>query len=113
MLLDELPAPVGAVITAYDPQGVLCGQFTVKQVGTFGFHHVYGDDVTTPDRDEGAERGDLITFHVNGRVATADTLPIWRADGAILKVNLSASTKIIPKVTRAYQNFPNPFNPET
>ena len=113
VLLDELPAPVGAVITAYDPQGVLCGQFTVKQAGTFGFHHVYGDDVTTPDRDEGAERGDRITFHVNGRVATADTLPIWRADGAILKVNLSASTKIIPEVTRAYQNFPNPFNPET
>ena len=114
VLIDGRPAPLGTVISAYDPQGVLCGKFTVRQAGTFGFHHVYGDDWTTPERDEGAERGDRITFHVNGQVATADTLPIWSVDGAIWKVNLSAkSLKAIPKVTRLYQNFPNPFNPET
>ena len=47
----------GDIVTAYDPQGVLCGRCVVKQKGLYGFLHVYGDDPDTP-RDEGARPGD-------------------------------------------------------
>ena len=112
IFIDGEPAPVGTVITAYDPQGVLCSRYTIKKAGRFGFQHVYGDDKTTPI-DEGAKRGDVITFYVNGQPAISDEIPIWLADGALIEINLRAHAPFIPKFSMLYQNFPNPFNPET
>lgn len=63
--VDEELTP-GDVVTAYDTDGVLCGKTTVKDQGQYGFIHVYGDDPHTPDVDEGAVEGDVITFEVNG-----------------------------------------------
>mgnify|MGYP005837384671 CR=1 FL=1 len=54
-------AEAGDEIAAFDPQGVLCGQFTVSAAGYYGWLHVYGDDPATP-QDEGASPGDLLTF---------------------------------------------------
>ncbi len=65
------PAPVGSLVEAFDPQGVLCGKFMVDTVGKYGFMPVYGDDSRTTDVDEGAVQGDNISFTVNGRTATA------------------------------------------
>ena len=63
--------PVGSIITAYDPDSVLCGLDTVTMAGAFGFMPVYGDEpVTTPGLDEGAETNDTITFKINGITAT-------------------------------------------
>ena len=42
--LDGAPVPAGAVIDAYDPQGVHCGTFTVATAGVWGVMHVYADD---------------------------------------------------------------------
>jgi len=112
ILIDGEPAPVGTVITAYDPQGVLCSRYTVKKAGRFGFQHVYGDDKTTPI-DEGAQRGDAITFYVNGQPAISDEPSVWISDGALIEINLRAHAPFIPKFSMLYQNFPNPFNPET
>ena len=112
VLIDGESAPVGTVITAYDPQGVLCGRYTVKKAGRFGFQHVYGDDRTTPI-DEGAKRGDVITFYVNGQPAISDEPSVWISDGALIEINLRASKPFVPKFSMLYQNFPNPFNPET
>ena len=67
--LDGAPIPVGAVVTAYDPDGVWCGEFTVTTVGQYGFLPVYGNDSTT-DVDEGAVAGDTISFRINGYDAT-------------------------------------------
>jgi hypothetical protein len=60
-----LPLQPGDVITATDPDGVLCGVATVATAGQF-LIHVYGDDqMTTPGIDEGAVGGDEITFWLN------------------------------------------------
>ena len=58
--------PVGAIVAAFDPQGVMCGQFTVTHVAWYGLMPCYGDDSTTP-QDEGAVVGDPLRFTVNGR----------------------------------------------
>ena len=85
------PISVGPVIEALDPDSVLCGRFVVVQEGFYGFLHVYGDDPTTPDIDEGAVDGDLISFYVNGEFAGV-TPPesSWRVGnpGGIFQVDL-------------------------
>ena len=50
------PVPVDAVIVAFDPQGVQCGEFTVVEEGKYGFLPCYRDDDTTPE-DDGADPG--------------------------------------------------------
>ncbi len=79
--LNGQPAPVGTVVDAFDPQGVHCGTFTVGisgagsgLPGNYGFLHVYGDDDTSLAVDHGAESGDLISFEVNGKTATASLI---------------------------------------
>ena len=57
----------GDVVEAFDPEGVLCGQFFVETDGAYGFMPVYRDDsLTTPLLDEGCDPGDLITVKLNG-----------------------------------------------
>jgi hypothetical protein len=76
------PLLPGSVIEAYDPQGVLCGQWNMVQAGTYGFMPVYRNDPFTPGIDEGAEPGDLITVTVDGYVATMANGPIyWGTNG--------------------------------
>jgi hypothetical protein len=83
------PLHPGDVVTAYDPQGVLCGRFVVVERGVYGFLHVYGDDPLTPE-DEGALTGDLITLEVNGRPVSpcGPEEPIWRGDGELIRVDI-------------------------
>ena len=79
---------VGDIVTAYDPDGVLCGSVTVNHEGAYGFLHVYADDEMT-ERDEGARTGDLILFEVNGIEVTPDghNVPVWKNDGDQVRVN--------------------------
>ncbi|MCK4522480.1 MAG: hypothetical protein KAU20_07945 [Nanoarchaeota archaeon] len=67
--LDGQPVPIGTVITTYDPDGVLCGQFTITTEGQFSFDCA-GDDPDTSGIDEGGEPGDIITFYMDGILAT-------------------------------------------
>lgn len=78
------------VVTATDPQGVVCGRYVVKTAGIYGFMHVYGDDKTTL-KDEGATTGDALIFKVNGRKvrAAGPDAPVWTGDGECINVNLS------------------------
>jgi len=64
-----LPVPVGAVIGAFDPGGVQCGEFTVDKAGEYGLMPCYRDDATTPE-DDGADPGDVISFTINNLPAT-------------------------------------------
>jgi len=70
----------GDVITAEDPDGVVCGVAYVDLAGEYSIH-VYGDDtLTTPGVDEGAVGGDEITFYLNCDCPlTADNL--WTNHG--------------------------------
>ncbi|MGQ9594642.1 MAG: golvesin C-terminal-like domain-containing protein, partial [Anaerolineae bacterium] len=85
------PVPLGAVVEAYDPDGVRCGYFVVNTPGSYGLMPVYGDDPMTPE-DEGAEAGDTISFTINGFPATpmGPDGPTWTAHGDLRHVELNA-----------------------
>jgi len=91
--LDGQPLPAGTVITVRDPEGILCGEFTVTQVGRYGLMPVYGDELSTATK-EGPAPGDSLDFYINGIKATV-TGPdesVWTAMGDLKQVNLTAST---------------------
>ncbi|KPL14430.1 MAG: hypothetical protein AMS26_10845 [Bacteroides sp. SM23_62] len=85
------PVQIGDVISAEDPDSVICGIFTVDKPAYYGFMPVYKDDDTTPGIDEGAQPGDTITFRINGYLA--ETLgpdnPVWTSHASILHVDLN------------------------
>jgi len=89
--LNGNPIPVGALIDAYDPDGIHCGRDTVHTVGHYGFFPVYRDDIYTSGIDEGAAPDDTITIYINGVEATttgpAD--PVWTSAFAMLRVDLT------------------------
>nr|MBN2278142.1 T9SS type A sorting domain-containing protein [candidate division Zixibacteria bacterium] len=84
MIDGEAIAP-GTIITAYDPDGVLCGVIPVKDDGSYGFMPIYRDDIFS-DFDEGAEPGDLITFRINGRQVVTDPAILWTQNGDIFEL---------------------------
>ncbi|MBM3241056.1 hypothetical protein FJZ31_32635 [Candidatus Poribacteria bacterium] len=110
--LDGQPAPIGTEITAYDPQGVLCGKYIVdKKEGLYGYMHVYGDDtIQTPDVDEGASAGDIITFYINNFPTTTNpSSPQWVQD-SIQQVDLSAISGVPWETTKLlYGADPRPI----
>jgi hypothetical protein len=75
---------VGNIITAKDPQGVICGQFTIKRAGNYGFLHVYADDLST-SVDEGAKAGDNITFYSKNKSVGSG---IWDSSKDIINLDL-------------------------
>ena len=101
--LDGSPVPVGAVVNAYDPDGVWCGTFTVHTTGEYGFLIVYRDDVSTTAVDEGASPGDTITFYINGHLALPldPDAPVWTANGDIIQLNLEGHSNYDPIITSA------------
>jgi len=88
--LDGAPLPVGSVITVLDPDGVVCGAYSVARTGGYGLMPVYGDDPDT-EMDEGAVPGDCLEFQING--VTAGTLgpddPVWTTMGVAKNVDLA------------------------
>jgi hypothetical protein len=95
--LNTNPVPVGAVIRAYDPDGVLCGEFQVNTRGSYGLMAVYRDDTFTTVVDEGAEPGDTLRFTVDGLPArtVGPDAAVWTQNGAVLSVDLAAE-KVFP-----------------
>jgi hypothetical protein len=91
--LDGEPLPVGAVVRAYDPTGVLAGRTEVTLEGWY-LVSVYGDDPQTPDLDEGAVAGDPIAFTVDGypAVPLGPEAPVWAGSGSRVHVELRACT---------------------
>jgi len=89
--INGLPIPIGTVVTAFDPQNVLCGRFVTDSIGVYGTLHVYGDDFTTDTIDEGAVGGDHITFKINGKVAykLGPANDLWVGMGATRTMNLA------------------------
>jgi len=82
--------PVGSVVRAYSPKGVLCGQFTVKTSGAYGMMPVYRADSTSNPVIPGAQPGDTIHFTINNipAVPLGPKVPIWTTNGDVEKVNL-------------------------
>ncbi len=99
-------APIGSVIKAYDPRGLLVGVDTfgvspAASAGHYGFMPVYGDDPNTPLFSEGALPGDTISFTINGRPASyVSGDPTW-ADQSLKDLRLSASATVAISLLRA------------
>jgi hypothetical protein len=117
-----VPAPPGAVVRAYDPDGVLCGEFVVTAAGSYGLMAVYRDDPFTPGIDEGAEPGELIRFTIDGDAAVTrgPDAPMWGANGQIKRIDIDVpeSPTGVGLVRAAYPlaihpNAPNPFGGHT
>jgi len=89
---DDKPLLPGDVILAKDPDDVICGYFFVESEGQYGFLHVYGDDDTTSDVDEGAKSGDTIRFFLNEEQYPANETGTWTSDGDRNRVDLSFTT---------------------
>ncbi|MFC1502712.1 T9SS type A sorting domain-containing protein, partial [bacterium] len=119
----EVDLMTGDIIEAYDADGVLCGRDTViTEDGLAGFNiHVFGDDFTTPDRDEGAEDGDSIQFYINSLPALVETGDNLWVDKGSKQIRLTMSTgiqddpgnRLLPDKIEILQNYPNPFNAST
>ncbi|MBC7223649.1 MAG: S8 family serine peptidase, partial [Anaerolineae bacterium] len=92
--LDGQPLPVGAVVEAFDPQGVRCGCAVVGAPGAYGPLLVFGDDPTTPE-DEGAVAGDTLRFRVQGLPAEPQgpDMPRWEPAAPWREVNLAAQSR--------------------
>jgi hypothetical protein len=100
----------GAVVRAYDPDGVQCGEFAVTTAGSYGLMAVYRDDFTTPGVDEGAEPGDEISFTINDVPAMpiGPEAPIWSSNGDVKKVNLIVGEMFSFDIKPG--SCPNPLN---
>jgi len=98
-IFDDQPVHTGAVIEAYDPQGVNCGEFVVSHAGWYGAMPVYRDDPETSS-DEGADPGDTITFYINGYEATPQgpETAVWTSNGDLREVDLVAGPPSIGPV---------------
>ena len=123
------PVPTGAIIDAYDPDGVHCGTVTVGDNGTapgyFAMMSVYGDSPGEPD--EGAKYGDEIAFTINDIPAevTRGGPVIWTSNGAMYDISLKVPDLVTaiafrnqpadagPQALALRPNHPNPFNSMT
>ncbi|MBU4343657.1 MAG: hypothetical protein KKG21_06575 [Candidatus Omnitrophica bacterium] len=83
----------GDIITAQDPDGIICGRYTVETAGRYGFLTCMGDDPNTTEVDEGAIDEDPITFYVNG--VKQQRQAIWKSGEAIqLDLGIPATTDL-------------------
>jgi hypothetical protein len=107
------PVPVDAVIAAFDPQGVKCGECTVTEEGKYGLLFCYRDDATTPE-DDGADPGDVISFTINGvpAVASGPDDPIWTSHGDRWEVDLGVPDSDGDGVYDSGDNCPTVYNPD-
>jgi len=107
------PVPVGAVVAAFDPQGVQCGERTVVEEGKYGFLACLRDDASTPE-DDGADLGDVISFTINGlpAVASGPDAPIWTSHGDRREVNLGVPDSDGDGVFDGGDNCPTVYNPD-
>jgi hypothetical protein len=107
-------------VEAYDPDGVLCGEFSTRVEGIYGFMPVYGDDPATSDVDEGAEYGDQLTFVCEGAELEVDAgTAFWQGDQLLLNVDLAFTSDTgspdeeIPASYNLYPARPNPLTSGT
>lgn len=92
--ISGVPLMPGDVITAVDPNGIVCGKTVVTQSGKYNIY-VMGDDQTTPGTDEGAGSGDLITLYLNCTCALLAPGTWTSMTGTQFDANFDCSSKTV------------------
>jgi hypothetical protein len=117
------PVPAGAVIEAFAPQGVKCGEFTVTAEGKYGLMPCYRDDPVTSE-DEGPQPREPISFKINGLPAIPvprslndipvlpSTTVIWTQHGDLWEVDLHVGDSDGDGVADSEDNCPGVPNPD-
>ena len=95
--------PIGAVVTAYDPTGVVCGTSVFVLPGAYQLLPCARDDGST-EEDEGADPGDVISFAIDNLSTQAmpvslEATPVppstsitWTSMADLWEVDLTACT---------------------
>ncbi|MBD3217750.1 MAG: T9SS type A sorting domain-containing protein, partial [candidate division Zixibacteria bacterium] len=110
--VDGETLPQGSVVEAVDMNGNLCGRYTIRQDGMFGFMPVYGAENGSAD---GLTKGDEFRLRVDGQ-DTEETFAFGDEGDRILVTSLhlkGGGSGTVPTQYSLNQNYPNPFNPET
>lgn len=89
LTLDGQLAAIGALVEAYNTQGVRTGCFVVGIPGIYGYLRVYGADPDTGT--PGMAPNETVTFKVNGAVAASSPAAVaWTPDRDLHAVALNA-----------------------
>ena len=97
--IDGIKASAGDEIAFFDQQDVLCGLYIVKTSGAYGIVHVYGDDPSTVNIDEGANEGDLLHIRVWDADNTIERQHFeLKLSGGISQTGSNGTVSIIPPV---------------
>ena len=110
----------GDTIDVFDSDNIHCGRTFVVSQSRFTVH-VFGDDPTTDDIDEGAVEGDTMRFAVNGDSASIKSGDnTWSyMESKYIELGIKASgifndrVDDLPSQFSLFQNYPNPFNSQT
>jgi hypothetical protein len=89
--LNGTAAPAGAVVTAVSPRGDVVGCYVVATAGNYVMY-VFGEDTSVTPPVPGMRSGEVISFRVNGAVATANPALTWVNDRDLHQVSLSATS---------------------
>jgi hypothetical protein len=87
--------PAGAIIQALNPRGNVVGSFRVTTPGAYGYMRVYGEDANASPPIPGMRAGEMVTFRIQGKPATATPSPIvWQDDKTVHEVSLSTNQSV-------------------
>lgn len=102
--------PIGSVVEAFDPNGILCGKFEVTSPGYYGLMNIFRDDPETAG-DEGADPGEVISITIDGMSAgiVAETPLVWTKDGDSIETDLLIGTPDTEKPSLAKVEILNPM----
>ena len=91
VFINGMEAPVGANISAYDQDKVMCGFTNINEAGNY-ILSCKGDNLDT-GIDEGAMPGDQITLHIGNVAANTSEAAIWKSGSFNeIKININHST---------------------
>ena len=89
--LNDLAAPVGALIEAVNPRGMVVGCQAIDTPGILKYMKIYGEDVTVTPAIPGMRSGETVSFRINGTLATVTPALLWNNDKGEHEVQLSVS----------------------